>query len=36
MYNFNSSKKKRWIGIIGIILVAALLITTVVSGLFLS
>jgi hypothetical protein len=36
MYNFNSTKRKRWIAIIGIILAAALLITTVVSGFFLN
>ncbi len=36
MYNFNSSKKKRWIAIIGIILVAALLVTTVISAFVIS
>jgi hypothetical protein len=36
MYNFNSTKRKRWIAVIGIILAAALLITTIVSGFFLS
>jgi hypothetical protein len=36
MYNFNSTKRKRWIAIIGIILAAALLITTIVSGFLLS
>jgi hypothetical protein len=35
MYNFNSTKRKRWIAVIGIILAAALLITTIVSGFFL-
>jgi uncharacterized SAM-binding protein YcdF (DUF218 family) len=35
MYNFNSTKRKRWIAVIGIILAAALLITTVISGFFL-
>jgi hypothetical protein len=36
MYNFNSTKRKRWIAVIGIILAAALLITTIVSGFLLS
>lgn len=36
MYNFNNPKNRRMIGIIGIVLVAALLITTVLAGLFVS
>lgn len=36
MYNFNNPKNKRMIGLIGLILVAALMITTVLAGLFVS
>lgn len=36
MYNFNNRKQKRWIAILGIVLAAALLITTVLAGLFVS
>lgn len=34
MYNFNSRKNKRIIAIVGIVLAAALLITTVLAALF--
>jgi hypothetical protein len=36
MYNFNNRKNKRLIGIIGLVLAAALIITTVLAGLFVS
>jgi hypothetical protein len=36
MYNFNNRKNKRIIGIIGLVLAAALIITTVLAGLFVS
>lgn len=34
MYNFNNPKNKKTIGMIGIILVAALMITTILAALF--
>jgi hypothetical protein len=34
MYNFNNSKRKKWIALTGLILAAALLITTILSGFF--
>lgn len=35
MYNFNKKKNSRWIAIVVLAVVAAMLITTVVSGFFL-
>lgn len=36
MYNFNNRKNKRLISIIGLVLAAAMVITTVVAGLIIS
>jgi hypothetical protein len=36
MYNFNNHKNKRLVGIIGLVLVVALILTTVLTGLFVS
>lgn len=36
MYNFNNPKNKRVVGTIGLILAGALLLTTILAGLFVS